>query len=407
MKKLQRYVPFNPINAVDPESPFQIFFDQVIPVGCDGIFVAGWLHDPYESLDEIEAITALGFRFSVSVEHIYRTERQDVREHLSQTRYGRFDAKPGFFAYIQADQETRDLLEGFDQFHNVRFCIRLKDKISVDVTPDIKFCDVFTARSIVSQIISPDQVNDDMIEHCIAPAAAKLQGLCMEKIKIQKVIDIGTPWESPVASIVIPLYKRIDFIKVQIPLFANDPTLRNSEIIYVLDSPWQAKELTAFLREHCQLYQLPIKLVIMQRNSGYSSANNAGASQARGKYILLMNSDVFPRASGWIDKMIEFYQSSPEIGTVGAKLVYEDGSIQHAGMFFEKTTFPFWLTLHYYKGFPNKYGPANTARAVPSVTGACLLIAKELYDQVGGMSTEYVIGDFEDSDLCFKCVSQG
>jgi GT2 family glycosyltransferase len=105
--------------------------------------------------------------------------------------------------------------------------------------------------------------------------------------------------------------------------------------------------------------------------------------------------------------MAEFYQNKSKIGVLGAKLLYEDGSLQHAGMFFAQTTFSFWLTLHYYKGLPGNYAPAQQTRPVPAVTGACLMIRKELYDEVGGLTTDYVIGDFEDSDLCFKCRALG
>ncbi len=168
-------------------------------------------------------------------------------------------------------------------------------------------------------------------------------------------------------------------MKVQLATMANDPAMKQCEIIYVLDSPEQEEELKTFLSNHCTLYQLPVKLVIMERNSGYGAANNAGASQATGKYLVLLNSDVFTKTKGWVTKMADFYSSSPKIGALGAKLLYEDDSLQHAGMFFAQTTFPFWLTLHYYKGLPGNYPPAQTTREVPAVTGACLMISKELY----------------------------
>ena len=145
----------------------------------------------------------------------------------------------------------------------------------------------------------------------------------------------------------------------------------------------------------------------MKRNAGYAAANNAGASQAIGKYLVLLNSDVFAQTKGWVTKMAEFYASSPKIGALGAKLLYEDGALQHAGMFFAQTTFPFWLTLHYYKGLPGGYAPAQKTRPVPAVTGACLMIEKKLYEEVGGFTTDYVIGDFENSDLCLKCRELG
>ena len=61
-----------------------------------------------------------------------------------------------------------------------------------------------------------------------------------------------------------------------------------------------------------------------------------------------------------------------------------------------------WLNHHFYKGMPGDYSPAQIARTVPGVTGACLVTRKDIYDLVGGFTEDYVIGDYEDSDLCLK-----
>jgi GT2 family glycosyltransferase len=61
-----------------------------------------------------------------------------------------------------------------------------------------------------------------------------------------------------------------------------------------------------------------------------------------------------------------------------------------------------WLNQHYYKGFPRGFPLANIARSVPAVTGACLMIRRAVFEQVGGFTEDYVIGDYEDSDLCLK-----
>ncbi|MGL5076063.1 MAG: glycosyltransferase family 2 protein, partial [Waterburya sp.] len=342
-----------------------------------------------------------------SSQNIYPIERRDVNEFLQNTRYGNFEGKLGFCAYASIPDLIRESIQGFAELHSFRFSVRLKGNIEIEIIPDAKYSDFYNARRQVMQITNPDKVSESMLADCIAPVGLKLQQLCIEQVKIKDVTVIGSPTENPLVSIVIPLYRRLDFIKVQLATMANDPTIKQCEIIYVLDSPEQEEELRTFLLNHCTLYQLPVKLVVMECNSGYAAANNAGASQATGKYLVLLNSDVFAQTKGWVLKMAEFYASSPKIGTLGAKLIYEDGSLQHAGMFFAKTTFPFWLTLHYYKGLPGNYLLAQKTRSVPAVTGACLMIRKDLYDEVGGLTTDYVIGDFEDSDLCLKCGKLG
>lgn len=407
LNKIQYFLDIPPANYVDPNLPFKIFIDYIIPLKYDGLFVSGWLQDPYQMLEKITAISALGFSLELSSQDIYRIERQDVNEFLQNTRYSNFEEKLGFCAYAPVPDSIRKIIRGVAELHSFRFVITLKGGIEVEIIPDVKYSDYYNARRQVMQITSPNKVSEKMLANCIAPVGLKLQKLCIEQARIKDVTVIGKPVAEPLVSIVIPLYRRLDFMKVQLATMANDPSTKQCEIIYVLDSPEQEEELRAFLLSHCALYQLPVKLVIMQRNSGYAAANNAGASQATGKYLVLLNSDVFAKTKGWVLKMAQFYASSPKIGVLGAKLIYEDGALQHAGMFFAYTTFPFWLTLHYYKGLPSNYAPAKKNRPVPAVTGACLMIDRQLYQEVDELTTDYVIGDFEDSDLCLKCEALG
>jgi GT2 family glycosyltransferase len=106
--------------------------------------------------------------------------------------------------------------------------------------------------------------------------------------------------------------------------------------------------------------------------------------------------------------MREFYDATPNIGALGPKLLYEDDSLQHAGMyFFRPPGSSVWENMHYYKGLHRRLPAANTARPVPAVTGACLMIARDLYTSVGGLRSLYVQGDYEDSDLCLRLMEAG
>lgn len=407
LRKLQYFLDIPPVNYVDPNLPFKIFIDQAIPLETDGLFISGWLQDPYQMLEKITAISALGFSLEISQQDIYRLERRDVNKFLQDTRYGCFEGKLGFCTYTKVPSTIRTSLQGMAELHSFRFLIGLKGNIEIEVTPDVSHGDCYHARHEVMQLASTGNVSEAMLANCIAPVATKLQRLCIAQTKIKEVTTIGQPIAKPLVSIIIPLYRRLDFMKVQLATMATDPAIKQCEVIYVLDSPEQEDELKSLLREHSALYQLPMKLVVMEKNSGYAAANNQGAAQARGKYLVLLNSDVFAKTKGWMLEMAKFYASNPKIGVLGAKLIYEDGSLQHAGMFFAQTTFPFWISLHYHKGLPGSFPTAQKTRAVPSVTGACLMIRKELYDQVGGLTSDYIIGDFEDSDLCLKCRELG
>ena len=120
-----------------------------------------------------------------------------------------------------------------------------------------------------------------------------------------EVIQIGKPVAKPIASILIPLYRNIGFIRFQLGALAEDFDCRRSEIIYVLDSPEQRNDVEHLLRGLHRLTELATTLVVMPRNLGYSAANNAGAQEARGPVLLFMNSDVVPMAPGWLAALLE------------------------------------------------------------------------------------------------------
>ncbi|MEM9273924.1 MAG: glycosyltransferase, partial [Cyanobacteria bacterium P01_F01_bin.143] len=406
LSKLQYFLDIQPINSVGLNIPFNISIDNVISLENQSLFISGWLRDDYEMLQEIKVISSLGLSWNLVKQDILTLERQDNKNFLQNN--DNFQESLGFVIYTQVPQNIYDSIAKWNGIHSFRFVVKLKGDIEIEIVPETKYEDLEAARTAVIKIAEPNKIPEKILEKCLAPTALKLQQLLMAQVKVKDLTVIGKPVEKPLVSIIIPLYRRLDFLKVQFAAIANDPTIKQQcEIIYVLDSPEQESEVSKFLSDHAKLYELPVTLIVMAKNSGYASANNIGASQAKGKYLLLLNSDVFPKTEGWALKMANFYESSPQIGVLGAKLVYEDNSLQHAGLFFEQTSCPFWNIRHYYKGLPETYELAQQNRAVPAVTGACLMIDKDLYEQVGGLSTDYIIGSFEDSDLCLKCSTKG
>jgi GT2 family glycosyltransferase len=152
---------------------------------------------------------------------------------------------------------------------------------------------------------------------------------------------------------------------------------------------------------------MPVKLAVMSQNGGYAMACNAGANLARGAALAMLNSDVLPINPGWLTALAKRLASNTGIGAVGGKLLYEDNSIQHAGLYFLQDHKGRWLNHHYFKGMPRDFAPALIEREVPAVTGACLILGKREFEAVDGFSTGYAIGDYEDSDLCLKIRQRG
>jgi GT2 family glycosyltransferase len=209
-------------------------------------------------------------------------------------------------------------------------------------------------------------------------------------------------------SVVIGLYRRLDLLQHQLSAFAADDELRRSEIILVLDSPELRDVFVRTAAELHDLYRISFRALVLDRSSGYGPANNAGVAEAKGRLVLLCNSDVFPLRPGWLMDMVRFYDATPGIGALGPKLLFEDDTIQHAGLYFAYVPATgTWDNRHYYKGFQRHLPEACVTREVPAVTGACLLIDRTLFQRHGGFSASFVRGDYEDSDLCLRLRAAG
>ncbi|TNF56369.1 MAG: glycosyltransferase [Burkholderiales bacterium] len=221
--------------------------------------------------------------------------------------------------------------------------------------------------------------------------------------------NLGAPPQTPQASIIVPLYGRIDFVEHQMLEFAKDKWLQqNAEIIYVLDDPRLVESFNALAETLHRLYRLPFRWLWGSVNRGFSGANNLGALHAKGEHLVFLNSDAFPRRPGWVQDMLQALDQHPELGAVGARLLFGDGGIQHAGMEFQRREeLGIWVNHHPRMGLDPSLDPHQGLTIVPAVTGACMALRRADFERIGGWDTGYLIGDFEDSDLCLKLRAEG
>jgi len=149
-----------------------------------------------------------------------------------------------------------------------------------------------------------------------------------------------------------------------------------------------------------------IKIIDAQGPFNYSRICNLGAAVATGEYLLFLNDDIEVTEPDWVDAMVQ-QAERPEVGIVGARLLYPDGRLQHAGMF--------WLAgegggRHSFrfaaKFDPGYFGLAATRRNVLMVTGACMMMRRERFEAVGRFDENHSIVN-NDVDLCLRCWSNG
>ncbi|MGO4388945.1 glycosyltransferase [Microvirga sp. 2YAF29] len=360
-----------------------------------GTLVTGWYRDPLNLLASLEALGLQDARHDLTCD-LYRFPV----EVTGASKGARLPAT-GFVVLAPALSKAVAIAQP-------RFQISSKSGSTHSLVPKVQPVDPVAARAAALRSVPAHHVDERLLQNVLSPVIENLHLQARDMIGQPAVQRIGTPVGRPKVSVIVPLYRALDFLRFQIASFALDPWFRaNAELIYVLDSPEQAAEVEHLLNGLYLVYALPMALAVMERNGGYARANNVGVSISRGDTLALVNSDIIPTRSGWLEPMIARLNGRQRIGAVGPKLLFEDGSIQHAGMYFGRDHRNRWLNQHFHKGMPRDYAPACGERIVPAVTGACLVTTRAIFQSVGGFTEDYVIGDYEDSDLCLKVTATG
>jgi GT2 family glycosyltransferase len=143
-----------------------------------------------------------------------------------------------------------------------------------------------------------------------------------------------------------------------------------------------------------------VRVVHHARNLGFARACNEGVRQARGSLVVLLNNDTVVQP-GW-DAPLRRELADPITGIVGLRLLYPDGTVQHAGVVFN----PDGLPWHVYRGLPGLSAPVMERRELAAVTGACLAMRRELYRNLHGLDENF-INCYEDIDLCLRAREEG
>ena len=264
-----------------------------------------------------------------------------------------------------------------------------------------------TMQELLGQLEPRYDLVAPAFDQVFGPAATALNRARLANLPAPRDITFGSQPDAVMLSVIVPLYGRIDFLEYQAALFAQSSPGVPTELIYVLDQPERQAETELLAASVAARFNLPIRLILLPRNLGYAPANNAGLRVARGTYVALMNSDVFPTAPGWGAALVARLAADPQLGVVGALLLYEDGTVQHQGMALEPLAeFAGWrFPTHPRKGKRPLAG--DDLLLAEAITGACMVLRRADLVAQGGLDEAYAVGDFEDADLCARLAANG
>jgi GT2 family glycosyltransferase len=207
----------------------------------------------------------------------------------------------------------------------------------------------------------------------------------------------------PLVSIIIPFRDQPEFLKRCVFSVLEKSSYKNIEILLV-DNDSRERATQEVLKSFTP--HKNIRILRYEKPFNYSAINNFAASAAQGQYVCLLNNDVEVITPEWLSTLLEYAQL-PEIGAVGAKLLYPNGKVQHGGII---------LGLGGYCAHSHRFsnhddygfmGRLVNIGNIMAVTGACLLVSKDKFFEVGGLDeTKFPIA-YNDVDLCLKLHTAG
>nr|WP_246340123.1 glycosyltransferase [Ancylobacter tetraedralis] len=221
------------------------------------------------------------------------------------------------------------------------------------------------------------------------PWAASTPPLLPHALQFEKCLD-------PEVTIIIPVYKHhVDTLRCLHSIMQDTINIVSYEIIVADDCPTDPTD------PHLAEAQ-GITVLSQPENLGFIRNCNSAAKHARGKYIVFLNNDTLVR-EGWLNNLVDVARRDEKVGMVGAKLLNADGTIQEAGgvIFQNGWGYP------YGRGddpFDAKY---NYVREVDVVTGACFLVRKDLFDELGPLRDDFAPAFYEEFDLAFVFADHG
>ncbi|MDP2835042.1 MAG: glycosyltransferase [Pseudomonadota bacterium] len=210
----------------------------------------------------------------------------------------------------------------------------------------------------------------------------------------------------PLVSILVPSKNQVELLKRCLTSLIEGTGYANCEIL-VLDNGSDEPVAVAYLNELKALASPRLKVLDCTGPFNFSAINNRGARAAQGEYLLLLNNDTAVLHEDWLEEMLGIAQQG-DVGAVGAKLLYPDGRIQHAGVILGMNDSPADHPYIDHSAEDDGYfGRLNLPQEYSAVTAACLLVKRALYLELGGLDEQRYQVSYNDVDFCLRLRHQG
>lgn len=206
------------------------------------------------------------------------------------------------------------------------------------------------------------------------------------------------PSDLPMVSVIVPTRDKVELLRPCVDTLLATTAYASFEVI-IVDNGSTDPNTLAYLRE---IETDPrVRVLAYPGAYNFSAINNFAVRESAGSYLCFLNNDTETIDGSWLTEMMR-QAIRPEVAAVGAKLLYEDGTIQHAGVIVGIGD----AAGHAHRNLPNSeagyFAQVHAAQFVTAVTGACLLVEKQKFIDVGGFDERDLAIAYNDIDLCLK-----
>lgn len=328
-----------------------------------------------------------------------------------------------------------DLLLAYDYISNFLVCRKSLAEAVGFLRPDLKGAELHDLALRVTAATTPERIShipailyhrrsDDSTNHSnngkssldAIPASHRAVRDYLNSIGYPEVIlkpapqmpkairvEWPLPKQSPLVSIIILTRDRADLLGRCLEGVLHRTDYSNLEVLIVDNGSVEPTTLALF--DRLTREENRVRLLHHPGQSNYSALNNAAAREAQGEVLLLLNNDIDVIGSGWLREMVS-HAIRPDIGVVGAKLIYGNELLQHGGVVLGPDDA---VHLHRFadSNDPGYRSQLALPRTLAAVTGACAAIRRAVYFEVGGLDEVHLAVTYNDVDLCLRVGDHG
>ena len=264
-------------------------------------------------------------------------------------------------------------------------------------------------RHLISAMIRPEdtgtrhlaRIGDYLTRHAVVAMAEPGKVLMEANDGIGENVRVRwrLPESQPLVSLLVPTRDGVEILKPCVDAILAQTQYRHFELL-ILDNQSSCPRTLEYMHD-VAIRDERVRVLHWDAPFNYSAINNFGAREARGDIIGLVNNDIEPMNGEWLTEMVS-QVCRPDIGCVGAKLYYPNGTIQHAGVILGLGSIAGHAHRFFHREEDGFQGRLKSTQNLSAVTAACLLLRRSVFEEVNGLNEQHLAVAYNDVDLCLK-----